>query len=77
MILFGIAAVIAALAALLCGAAMLCRALGIQIPQPERELTEEEKQALVAQAEASRSWSAACNSLVFGAMPYGGGDSRT
>ena len=72
MVLFGIAAILTALAALTAAAAFLLKVLGVKLKEPERELTEEEKQALTAQIEANHKWSAACDSLVFGVMPYGG-----
>ena len=73
MTLLGIAAVLLALAADLCGVAVLLRVLGIKVREPERELTEEEKRALESQIEANRKWSVACDSLVFGVTPGGNG----
>ena len=74
MVLIGIAAILTALACCTAAAALLLKVLGVHLPEPERELTEEEKQALQAQIEANRKWGAACDAMVFGApqSPYGG-----
>lgn len=56
MILFGIAAIMLAFAAILFGAASLCKAIGAHLPEVVRELTEEEKDALKMQTEASKAY---------------------
>lgn len=68
MMLFGIASIMAAFALILFGMASLCKAIGAHLPEKVRELTEEEKEALRAQAEASKAYSEGiANIMAYGA----------
>lgn len=70
--LYGIAAIMIGLAAVLYGAAAVLRVLGVHVKEPERELTIEEKDALRAQADASRKYAAAVENLTMFGLGQGG-----
>lgn len=72
--LYGIAAVMLGIAAVLFGTAALCKALGIHVREPERELTPEEKKALEASVEASEAYTKALSDLVAFTGGDAGGD---
>jgi hypothetical protein len=72
--MYGIAAILLGIAACLYGTAAVLKVLGIHKVEPLPELTLEEKEALKAQAEASRKYAAAVENLtMFG---YGQGGER-
>jgi hypothetical protein len=71
--MYGIAAILIGIAACLFGAAAVLRAIGLRVKEPERELTEEEKENIRASTRASESYAKAVERLtVFG---NAGGDS--
>lgn len=66
MLLFGIASVMLAFAAILFGMASLFKAIGMKIPEKERELTAEEKEALNSQIAANKAYQQGIQNLFNG-----------
>ena len=75
MVLFGIAAVMLAFAVIVFSVASLCKAIGAHLPEHRQELTDDEKEVLKAQAEASRAYADGINNIMSYGM-FGKGESR-
>lgn len=63
MIVFGIAAIIAAVALLMFSAAEVLKALGIKVPEKEPELTEEQKRLIESEIQMNQRYADSMASL--------------